>query len=301
MKKILLAVSILASTSIFSVYAQKSTKHPVKTNEGPKAISIKTDTDSLAYAYGVSMTNQGLKSYLSQIGVLGDEATNAKNMPIFIKALKEGLAAGADEKARITGLSIGDQLKQMVENLAKQNNLNDINTTLVSKGIEDVLLGNTLLMDNSDALMARKMDEAQLKVELLKQQENAPKIAVGEKFMAENKIKEGVIVLPSGLQYKVLTKGTGEIPAATERVKVHYKGTLLDGTEFDSSYQRGEPVVLAANQVIAGWSEALQLMPVGSKWILYIPYNLAYGERDTGSIPSYSNLIFEIELLSIEK
>ncbi len=123
----------------------------------------------------------------------------------------------------------------------------------------------------------------------------------GARFLAENKGKDGVVSLPSGLQYKVLTQGTGAIPKATNRVKVHYEGHLIDGTEFDSSYKRGEPTSFGVNQVIKGWTEALCLMPVGSKWELYIPYNLAYGERAAGKIPPFSTLIFTVELLSIEK
>ena len=126
--------------------------------------------------------------------------------------------------------------------------------------------------------------------------------AAGEKFLAENKAKEGVVTTPSGLQYKIITKGNGAVPADSSKVKVNYKGTLIDGTEFDSSYKRNEPATFRANQVIKGWTEALTMMPVGSKWELYIPYDLAYGSRETGSqIKPFSTLIFEVELLGIEK
>ncbi len=122
-----------------------------------------------------------------------------------------------------------------------------------------------------------------------------------EAFLAENKKKEGVIETASGLQYKVVTMGTGAKPSATDRVKVHYHGTLLDGTVFDSSVERGEPITFGLNQVIAGWTEGVQLMPIGSKFIFYIPSNLAYGDRAAGSIKPGSTLIFEVELLDIEK
>ena len=122
-----------------------------------------------------------------------------------------------------------------------------------------------------------------------------------EDFLAENKGKEGIKTTPSGLQYKVITEGKGEVPADTSRVKVHYKGTLIDGTQFDSSYDRKEPTTFRANQVIKGWTEALTMMPVGSKWELYIPQELAYGSREAGNIKPFSTLIFEVELLSIEK
>ncbi len=122
----------------------------------------------------------------------------------------------------------------------------------------------------------------------------------GEKFLAENAKKEGVVTLPSGLQYKVITEGTGVKPTATQQVKCHYEGTLTNGAKFDSSYDRNEPAVFPVNGVIQGWVEALQLMPAGSKWELYIPYNLAYGERGAGqSIPPYSALVFTVELLEV--
>ncbi len=122
----------------------------------------------------------------------------------------------------------------------------------------------------------------------------------GEKFLAENAKKEGVVTLPSGLQYKVITEGAGVKPTATQQVKCHYEGTLVNGAKFDSSYDRNEPAVFPVNGVIQGWVEALQLMPAGSKWELYIPYNLAYGERGAGqSIPPYSALVFTVELLEV--
>lgn len=123
----------------------------------------------------------------------------------------------------------------------------------------------------------------------------------GEQFLAENAKKEGVITTPSGLQYKVLTQGTGAKPKATDSVNVHYRGTFIDGREFDSSYKRNSPISFPLNGVIAGWTEGVQLMSVGSKYEFYIPYRLAYGERGAGgAIPPYAALIFEVELLAIE-
>lgn len=122
----------------------------------------------------------------------------------------------------------------------------------------------------------------------------------GEEFLAANAKKEGVEVLPSGLQYKVITEGQGRKPGRTDKVKCHYLGTFPDGTKFDSSYDRGEPAVFGVNQVIAGWTEALQLMGEGSKWELYIPYNLGYGEHGApGAIPPYSTLVFTVELIEV--
>jgi FKBP-type peptidyl-prolyl cis-trans isomerase FklB len=121
----------------------------------------------------------------------------------------------------------------------------------------------------------------------------------GKQFLAENARKDSVITLPSGLQYKVLVKGNGKVPQMTDKVKVHYEGRLLDGTVFDSSYKRGEPSELTPKQVIKGWTEALTMMPEGSKWQLYIPYDLAYGDREAGQIKPYSMLIFDVELIEI--
>jgi FKBP-type peptidyl-prolyl cis-trans isomerase len=134
-----------------------------------------------------------------------------------------------------------------------------------------------------------------------KAKEAAENLAVGTAFLEENKAKEGVKVTPSGLQYKVIQEGTGNTPTADDRVKTHYRGTLIDGTEFDSSYKRNRPAEFPVKGVIKGWTEALQLMKEGGKWELYIPANLAYGERGRPNIPANSTLIFEIELLEIDK
>jgi FKBP-type peptidyl-prolyl cis-trans isomerase FklB len=133
------------------------------------------------------------------------------------------------------------------------------------------------------------------------QQQSGAALAEGEKFLAENKSKPGVITTASGLQYKVITAGSGKKPKASNEVKVHYRGTLVNGTEFDNSYKRGEPVTFPVGGVIPGWTEALQLMPVGSKWEVYIPSHLGYGNNPAGPIPPGSTLVFEVELLAIVK
>jgi len=193
------------------------------------------------------------------------------------------------------GLNIGNGIK--AQNL-------DLDSDLIARGIKDMLKGAKPLMTDeevqavlkefSDQQMAKQMAAMKSVVEKNKKE--------GEAFLAANKTKPGVVTLPSGLQYKVITEGTGPIPKATSKVKAHYRGTLLDGTEFDSSYKRGEPIELPVNGVIAGWTEALQRMKVGSKWQLFIPAALAYGDnpREGGPIGPGAVLLFDIELLGVQ-
>jgi FKBP-type peptidyl-prolyl cis-trans isomerase FklB len=180
----------------------------------------------------------------------------------------------------------------------------EINTDTFVSALKDGLSGAKSVMtepEMREKVMALQKDLMAKKAEQSKTLAANNKVA-GEAFLAQNKKKEGVVTLPDGLQYKAIKKGTGATPKATDKVKVDYKGTLTDGTEFDSSYKRGEPAVFQVDKVIAGWTEVLQLMKVGSKWDVYIPSNLAYGERGTGMvIGPDQTLIFEVELLSIEK
>ncbi len=185
------------------------------------------------------------------------------------------------------GMVIGHNLKGM--------GVNTLGTDF-AQAVNDVLNGETPKMTDQEA--------QQLVGNFLqKQQEEAGKAVRedGEKFLAENAQKEGVTVLPSGLQYTVIKEGEGRKPKATDRVKCHYEGTLPNGTVFDSSYRRGEPAVFPLNGVIAGWTEGVQLMSEGAKYRFFIPYNLAYGERGAGqAIPPYAALVFDVELISIE-
>ncbi len=147
------------------------------------------------------------------------------------------------------------------------------------------------------AFQQKMMEKAQAKM----MEQSGPAAAEGEKFLAENRTKPGVITTASGLQYKILKAGKGKKPKATDRVKVHYRGALLNGTEFENSHKRGEPVIFAVNEMVPGWIEALQLMPVGSKWMIYIPAHLGFGNNASGPIPAGSTIIFELELLGIQK
>lgn len=203
-----------------------------------------------------------------------------------------------DQKDKVSysiGTNIGNSFK-------KQSM--DINPDALVQGIKDTLSGEKALMTEQEMNETMKAFQQ----EMMTKQAELAKI-IGEKnktegdlFLAENKKKEGVITLSSGLQYKVINEGSGAIPKLTDKVTVHYRGTLIDGTEFDSSYSRGQPVTFPVNGVIAGWKEALQLMKSGSKWQLFIPPTLAYGERGAGrTIGPNATLIFDIEILSIEE
>jgi|APTNR8051073442_1049403.scaffolds.fasta_scaffold05443_5 FKBP-type peptidyl-prolyl cis-trans isomerase FklB len=184
----------------------------------------------------------------------------------------------------------------MAQNL-KQQNIENIDPAIFSKAIDDVLKNGSLKIE---AAQANKMGQEYMKAQAAKKHEKT--MTEGKLFLENNAKRAGVTTLPSGLQYEVLKAGTGAKPAKTDKVSVHYHGTLLDGTIFDSSVDRGQPATFGVTQVIAGWVEALQLMPEGSKWKLFIPYNLAYGERGAGGkIGPYSTLVFEVELLSIVK
>jgi FKBP-type peptidyl-prolyl cis-trans isomerase FklB len=203
-----------------------------------------------------------------------------------------------DQKDKVIysiGMNIGNNLK-------KQSI--DVNPDVLAQGIKDALSGSKALMTEqevNETIMAFQKEMSAKQIERLKELGEKNK-KEGEAFLAENKKKEGIITLPSGLQYKVINEGTGETPELTDVVTVNYRGTLIDGTEFDSSYRRGQPATFPVNAVIAGWAEALQLMKVGSKWLLFIPSDLAYGERGAGrDIGPNATLIFDVELLSIKK
>lgn len=269
-------------------------------NSTPKA-NLKTDVDTLSYAIGLAQT-QGLKEYL--IGRMNIDTTY---MDQFIKGLNEGANAGDDKgrAAYYAGIQIGQQISnQMITGINQEVFGSDSTKTISLKNfMAGFITGTTgkkglMSIEEAGQVAQTKMSEIRAKV---MEKEYGPNKAAGERFLAENKKKDGVKTLPSGVQYKVIKVGNGAMPADTSMVKVHYEGKTLDGKVFDSSYKNGQPVSLRANQVIKGWTEALVHMPVGSVWEVYIPQELAYGEREQGQIKPFSALIFKIELISIEK
>jgi FKBP-type peptidyl-prolyl cis-trans isomerase FklB len=207
---------------------------------------------------------------------------------------KTELKTQKDSVSYSIGLDIGKRLKQQSV---------EIDADLVARGIKDAESDSTRLLTEvqAESVINAFQQQISAKLDSVKKALGMKNKAAGEAFLEENKKKEGVKVLPDGLQYKVLKEGNGRKPKADETVTVNYRGSLIDGTEFDSSIKRGEPSTFRVNGVVKGWTEALQLMPVGSKWQLFIPPELAYGERGAGNvIPPNSTLIFEVELLSIK-
>lgn len=288
MKKVSIFMAIAAAASLASCTAQ-----------APKA-NLKSDIDSLSYSIGMAQT-QGLKGYLT-----GRLDVDTAYMADFIKGLNEGAnKTSKKDIAYMAGLQIGQQISnQMMKGINQELFAGDSTKTISKDNFMAGFIAGTLekggvmTMEAAQEYTRTAMETIKAKAMEEKYADNK---AAGEKFLAENKTKEGVKTTESGLQYKVITEGKGEIPADTCKVKVNYKGTLIDGTEFDSSYKRNEPATFRANQVIKGWTEALTMMPVGSKWELYIPQELAYGSRESGQIKPFSTLIFEVELVGIEK
>ncbi|HEY4107787.1 FKBP-type peptidyl-prolyl cis-trans isomerase [Puia sp.] len=228
-------------------------------------------------------------------------AQNAKPAPAAHKTATQKTEAQkkmvSNAALRTTQDSLSYAIGVSVANFYKQQNISNINTALVVRAINDVNKGAKPLLDEQQANSCLMSS-----VQKAKSEKSAGNKKLGLDFLAANKNKPGVVSLPSGLQYSVIKEGSGPKPAITDQVRVHYHGTLIDGRVFDSSIERGQPIELAVNGVIPGWTEALQLMPVGSKWKLFIPSNLAYGDQQAGPmIGPGSTLIFDVELLDIVK
>ncbi|MBC7390902.1 MAG: FKBP-type peptidyl-prolyl cis-trans isomerase [Opitutaceae bacterium] len=220
-------------------------------------------------------------------------AVTAKKAPVAAAPAKLKILTKKDSLSYAIGFAMASNLKQ--QNIA-------VNSATFQRATKDVLTGQPLSLDEATIqnVLMQFQQEMQAKANAEKSKDGEINKMAGQKFLEENKKKEGVVTLPSGLQYKIIKEGTGAKPSATDQVKTHYHGTLIDGKVFDSSVDRGEPVTFGVNQVIKGWTEALQLMPVGSKWKLFIPADLAYGEFGPPSIGPSQALIFDVELISIE-
>jgi FKBP-type peptidyl-prolyl cis-trans isomerase FklB len=219
--------------------------------------------------------------------------TTHKSATAAAKPKPLALVTDKDKQSYSIGVNVGKSLHR---------DSIDVEPKIVLQGLEDALADGKLLLTDDE--MKTVMTALQTKVRQQLEEKRLAQAETSQKdgaaFMAANATKEGVVTLPSGLQYKIMVAGTGPKPTATDSVVCNYRGTLLDNTEFDSSYKRGQPVTINVGGVIKGWTEALQLMPVGSKWQLFIPPNLAYGDRGQGPIGPNATLIFEVELLSIQ-
>lgn len=278
---ILIALTVMVSASFYTASAQK--------------VTLTTPSDSLSYAAGASMTD-GLMTFLKQQYDM-DEAY----LDDFLSSFEEAMKSGVDgkKKAYSAGIQIAGMVKErMLPSISNDLQGSDytIQEELFTKGfMASLKKDSTVFGQDPKPYFNTRMGAVV----------NAKKEAVrkaGEQFLSENSKKAGVQVTPSGLQYKILTKGKGKVPTKDDQVIVKYEGRLIDGTVFDSSYKREEQTnKFRPTDVIKGWTEALTMMPVGSKWELYIPQELAYGARETGDIPAYSTLIFIVELVGIDK
>lgn len=310
MKKIHIILVILLSMTLF---ACRPTKKVTK-KENPYSLVFAVP-DSVSYSLGLSMG-----SYLKGQGIASMEQAefgkgmreggafdNTTDQP-FLDSISKNVQTFMMEYAQTVQTKMMADTNYVPEDLRLpidisvdfgyllganlvQSNLGKANYEKVIKGVQDEFVGEPTY----------KAEEYASILESYFEYNDSMRVATNEKYLADNKVKEGVITTPSGLQYKVITKGEGEMPTATDKVKVHYKGTFVDGKTFDSSYDRGEPISFPLNQVIPGWTEGVALMPVGSKYILTIPYELGYGEKGSRQIPPKSTLVFEVELLGIEK
>jgi FKBP-type peptidyl-prolyl cis-trans isomerase FklB len=313
-----IAISLLATTLIFAGTAVAQQTPATNPSTTPPAVNAPAATDSSTPAAkpatpakpaakpAAASATKTQSATSSQSGASGQTAGTAKTQSGTAAKTAAGSAAqhhaaaaplvlktDKDKQSYAIGMNIGKSIHRDGV---------DVDPNILLRGMKDAIAGGKTVLTDDEA----KAVMTNLQADLRKQQAEKAQLAgdtnqkAGDAFLAENKTKEGVVTLPSGLQYKVLTEGTGPKPTATDTVVCNYKGTLLDNTEFDSSYSRKQPLTIPVGGVIKGWTEALQLMPVGSKWQLFIPSDLAYGHQAKGPIGPNSTLIFEVELLSIQ-
>ena len=289
MKKLFIAAMMAVTVASMSTSCGNSTPKP----------NLKDDVDTMSYAMGLSQT-QGLREYLAQMEI------DTTYIDAFVKGLNDGANAGDDKKkaAYYAGINIGQQISnRMIKGINSEIFGDDSTKTISLKnfmaGFVTGATGKKGLMTLDQAQRVAQLKAMEIKTKNMEKTYGANK-AAGEKFLKANAKKAGVKTLPSGLQYKVITEGKGALPKDTSMVEVNYEGRTIDGKVFDSSYKRGKAAEMRANQVIKGMTEALVRMPVGSVWEIYIPQNLAYGEREAGEIKPFSTLIFKLELINIK-
>jgi FKBP-type peptidyl-prolyl cis-trans isomerase FklB len=267
-----IVIALLAGTVIFGGNARAQQSAPAGGQQPPAA---------------ASQTAPAAKTQTTPAAKTG-QSTAAKRpvAPLTLKTDKDKLSYAV-------GMNIGRSIhSQSME----------IDPAILLRGLKDEMAGKTVMTDmEAHNTLMQAQQEAKKKIDETRQASMEPNKKAGDAFLAANKTKEGVVTLPSGLQYKILKEGTGPKPTPSDSVVCNYRGTLIDGKEFDSSYKRGQPATFPVGQVIKGWTEALQLMPVGSKWELFVPPDLAYGDRGAGpDIGPGATLIFEVELISIK-
>jgi FKBP-type peptidyl-prolyl cis-trans isomerase FklB len=292
----------VASASFSTVDAKKKKKEEQKADTVAVVAPVKlvTGSDSVSYAGGMFMT-RGLLPYLTQ-----QQGVDTAYMADFVRGFEEAIRTASDPKmkAYIAGLGIADQVtSRMLPGMTSEfkDSPDSIIAEVLYRGFTDALTGDSTHFTQAAAETFYKQ-KAETDKKAKEEKLYGPNRDAGIKFLKDNATKDGVITTPSGLQYKVLVQGEGEVPQKTDKVLVNYEGRLIDGTVFDASKKHGDkPSSFRADQVIKGWTEALTMMPVGSKWQLYIPQQLAYGERNMGNIKPYSTLIFDVELVGIDK
>ena len=295
----IIALAVMAGALLNTADAKKKKDNKKAAEvEVVKPLELNSSSDTLSYAAGMMLTD-GLIPYLKQTGV--DTAYMAKFIEGFETIVKSG--DNPEMKAYVAGMEIANRVKDQMLSRMKgdlKDSPDSIVDELAFRGFIDGLKSDTSVYDSKRASeMFKQKFEAAKKAK--EEKLYGPNRDAGKAFLAENAKKDSVVTLPSGLQYKVLVEGNGEVPKATDKVLVNYEGRLIDGTVFDASKKHGDkPAEFKPSQVIKGWTEALTMMPVGSKWQLYIPYELAYGERNTGSIKPFSTLIFDVELVGID-
>lgn len=300
MKSLKYAVLFLALLAAFDGSA-KARKTKTAKAAAAEAVKLDTPVDTFSYAMGIANTT-GLKNYIAM-----SMRVDTTYMDSFVEGFQSQMPEAEQRRlqAYVAGMQIAQQVQQQIipginKQMADADPTLSLNETLFLQGFVEILKGQPTQIPAASAneLVQERMAYYH---ETAMERQHGENRRAGEEFLKANAMKEGVQTLPGGVQYKVLTMGKGEIPTATSKVKVNYEGRLVDGTVFDSSYERNQPASFGCNQVIKGWTDALTHMPVGSKWEIYIPQELGYGAREAGRIPPYSALVFVVELLEIEQ